>query len=748
MSISDFDEMINRKRSRIINLDEIEEKDKPSKKFRSEETKKSKELKLKEINNFMAFIDDKYEDKVFEEKNKLIGEKLNFDYRRKKAIEVINIIKKDKDKDELKLLKESLELDNTNKNSIYKLLVYYYNKKDQINFNETMKKFKFCITKKINIMENGIENLVDLNSFFKIMIPIEELEELVNHEINDTNINDLRNSLVDIFTSYYYIAEYITILEYKLPKNDIKNLLSIKYTNSINNNSTYTLVYEKGEKQKIFSKYKDIKNEIKQKLLTKIEYFLCKYLLNFEFIFFKLNQPVNYQQNLTLYYNYIIFSLYDLAIEVNEHEKKIIFNKSKLFIYSRLNRFHNILFEDYFDQKEPFNKTMDQLLKYLLLLLSIEGKKDFGFLIELIHLKKREKFMDEKTASILIQKINEKFKYINARVEKDKIIFDEESQMSCEKIEIEFKNYINDLSSYKLYEFNWIWENIQFEKFQTTNFFLENDIKYLKYLIKHILSSKLFREIYNNFNNVKSLADFYFANPKNIEDYINRIIFLPFSVENLGKYGITDRWSLSVLVCGYPQKRIYNLEEYRIYRILELSLRSIILADHEPCHFIKSAYSIITEGIISRYTSKSDKDADSGLFLEEILFDWKKEEKTKLDITKLNLSEKIIYKNEVIKKKKIDVITAIQLLNPDIYNKDLNHFRKAIYEITKNDLKSFSFSSITNNEYRTYLQSVIKENTIRELYNDEHYEINASMKYGDNVCLEYISCNHNLGRFW
>ena len=86
MSISDFDEMINRKRSRIINLDEIEEKDKPSKKFRSEETKKSKELKLKEINNFMAFIDDKYEDKVFEEKNKLIGEKLNFDYRRKKAI--------------------------------------------------------------------------------------------------------------------------------------------------------------------------------------------------------------------------------------------------------------------------------------------------------------------------------------------------------------------------------------------------------------------------------------------------------------------------------------------------------------------------------------------------------------------------------------------------------------------------------------------------------------------------------------
>ena len=88
MSISDFDEMINRKRSRIINLDEIEEKDKPSKKFRSEETKKSKELKLKEINNFMAFIDDKYEDKVFEEKNKLIGEKINYRYILKKYVRI------------------------------------------------------------------------------------------------------------------------------------------------------------------------------------------------------------------------------------------------------------------------------------------------------------------------------------------------------------------------------------------------------------------------------------------------------------------------------------------------------------------------------------------------------------------------------------------------------------------------------------------------------------------------------------
>ena len=49
-----------------------------------------------------------------------------------------------------------------------------------------------------------------------------------------------------------------------------------------------------------------------------------------------------------------------------------------------------------------------------------------------------------------------------------------------------------------------------FEKFQEKNFFLENDIKYLKYLIKHILLFPLFEEIFLTFSNVSSIAEYYF----------------------------------------------------------------------------------------------------------------------------------------------------------------------------------------------------------------------------------------------
>ena len=56
-------------------------------------------------------------------------------------------------KDYLSYIKESLALDNTNKIYIYKLLKYYYENNDKTNFNETIKEYKFCITKEINFME-------------------------------------------------------------------------------------------------------------------------------------------------------------------------------------------------------------------------------------------------------------------------------------------------------------------------------------------------------------------------------------------------------------------------------------------------------------------------------------------------------------------------------------------------------------------------------------------------------------------
>ena len=49
-----------------------------------------------------------------------------------------------------------------------------------------------------------------MNNFFKIDINIEEYEEL---EGNYDNIIDIRNNLVDIYTSYYYICDYVDNLK-------------------------------------------------------------------------------------------------------------------------------------------------------------------------------------------------------------------------------------------------------------------------------------------------------------------------------------------------------------------------------------------------------------------------------------------------------------------------------------------------------------------------------------------------------
>ena len=64
-----------------------------------------------------------------------------------------------------------------------------------------------------------------MNNFFKIDINIEEYEEL---EVNYDNIIDIRNNLVDIYTSYYYICDYVDNLKEILSTDELKTLLSCK----------------------------------------------------------------------------------------------------------------------------------------------------------------------------------------------------------------------------------------------------------------------------------------------------------------------------------------------------------------------------------------------------------------------------------------------------------------------------------------------------------------------------------------
>ena len=621
---------INKKKKRNSSTEKISvEIDKPKKKFLSAESKKISELNLKEINYFISKIEPKYENIKFREEDKLSGDKLNFEFRRKEADRLIN--DKNNNNDELENIINALNYDNTNKICIYKLLNYYYKKKLKQKYNEALDKYKFCITKKFIIEEEGKKIDVNLNDLYKINLPIEELEELPNNKINDNGpIIDLRNSLVEFFTSYYYISKCMSQIKNVIKKEeDIKEIITIKYKSSVE--GIYLLDYERSKKEEIISKYNEKTNnkneEDKEKnkfdeklLLDSIENFLCKYLFYQSFILFQMNQPINYAHNLTLYYNYIIWSLYNITIGIDELNNKIFFREKKLISYNKLNKFHDLLFDNFFDKDISFNETMNQLLQFLLLSLSVNRSIFLDYIHKNIHLPNKVSFIDAQYVDYFLKSLNDEY-FLNAEFDenkKDIIKFNEDENMDCNKITIKFENYTKDIKFCD--DINWLWKNINFEKFQLTNFFLKEDLDYLKYLIKHILSSELFKQIYNVFNNVSEVTDYYFNVSENIDDYIKKIIFLPFRVKDLEIFAITDRRMLNVFVAGYPETTICNFDEYRIYRILELALRSIVLGYHMPIHFIKSSNSLLTEGIISRNTSNEDKTIDGGFFFWWWLF--------------------------------------------------------------------------------------------------------------------------------
>ena len=728
---------LNKKRNRTLSLDENNENIDTTKKIKSADTQKAQ---IKNI-AFMAHIDTNYKNENTTNE-KMKGDDLIIERRKEKATEEIKLARENNN-DKFEKIKESLKYDNTGKYSIYRLLKYYKSKNDQNKFDEAIRQYKFCITKKIKIKEGKKVATVDLDNLFTIKEPIEELEELDKCEKEENNVNDIRNSLVSIYNYYYHICSYFVNFHKILNSNDLKEIISIKYEIKANDNSSCVLKYEEDKKRQILNKYKTIKKEDIEYLLSNIYNFLYRYLFMKTFTYFQLNQPISYEHNLTLYYNYIIYSIYELTIYVDEPQNKIIFKLPQLFIYNRLGEFHDLLFDNFFDAKEPMNKTMDFLLQFLLLLLSVDEKHNWGLnFSKLIHPQKTDTFLKKTSEKDFFEHFKKKYSEITAKTNDSKIQLFYENDPFQDLIEIKLKNmWSNIFDNFK--SINWIWEGLKFEEFQNTNFFTKKDIKYLRYLIKQILSSELLENLFNYFSDIDSVADYYFKEPKNIEDYVNRIIFLPFNRKDIYKLAITDRRILSILISGLPDKDIRDLDEYRIFRILELSLRVVALGCHEPSHFIKAVYSLITEGKISRYTSNTDNNIEGGYFLEEVLFGWVVNKKKPLDLSDL-LKEEIICKNEAIKNKKIDLITALTLLNPDIYKKNLEYFRKKIFSVTQNDLKTFTISS-SDSTYIEYINSIIDIKQINTMdVKKNNYSINASMSFESSYCIEYISTNHNL----
>lgn len=173
------------------------------------------------------------------DKIKIKEDDLNLECQKRKSLEIINSLSLEGNKND-EIIENALSYNNTDKFIIYKAIKYYHEIGDKNKFEKIINEYKYCITKKITIIENGKPNTIDLNNIYELKFPIYENEELPNCQINRNNIIDLRNSLIELFTNYYHISDiYIKIYD-KMEKNDLNQIFKIKYE-PLSNTNLYQL---------------------------------------------------------------------------------------------------------------------------------------------------------------------------------------------------------------------------------------------------------------------------------------------------------------------------------------------------------------------------------------------------------------------------------------------------------------------------------------------------------------------------
>ena len=128
---------------------------------------------------------------------------------------------------------------------------YYYENNDKEKYNESIKNFKLCITKKFKVNEGNKELSVDLNKFLDSREVIDEYEEHPKYCIVEKNPNDLRNKLVCLFTDYFYIAQTMVEVIKLLPEQELNEIITFKYEIFPKNKLIKAFNFEIGRESKL-----------------------------------------------------------------------------------------------------------------------------------------------------------------------------------------------------------------------------------------------------------------------------------------------------------------------------------------------------------------------------------------------------------------------------------------------------------------------------------------------------------------
>lgn len=619
---------------------------------------------IAKINKNIKREEEKHEESKNANDAIIQGDMLIFHKRKHMAKEKLKTLKVDlakKTHEEIvKEVEECINLDNTNKAIIYECLKILWSLEDKKEFNNLLENSKFCLTKKFKIIdENNPNNIseIDLSDFS----PIDKTISFFNDD------NEIIQELTSCFKKLGKIYDlYKEIKNTKKMKNLIKILLTFNL--GIKEDSSYYVIEKKSKKEELNILYNSIFEFLKNYIyIKKMEYY-------------KPNQPINIKNNKTLYLFHIFFKFFENVVNVNYKIKKkkrkkkkglsITLSSKKLDIFGSINKFINDIINDL--EKNSGNNYDEIEKKIRFFFFCLKAEPSPAMLNNLQENIDKVAIQQKQLTKETIEKFLDNHPELKPYFSFENNIMNFE--YNKKKYKFNYKVYnekiLGAINSSKDEEF--LLKKLAFNPDYFYSFYDDNDIKYIKTIIKKILKSRVFHEIWENYSEATEITDYYFNNDYNIEELLNSIEFYPYDESDFGLQGITFYNELKIVVSSLPINNIKNETDFYIYKILEMA-RKIMIILHEVSHFIKRSLSLITGGDILNTTIENiNEDADkneAGRLFEYVLFDignhFEKKEKNDKQIPIFNENNK-----------ELNLDKALKILNPEFYENNIEDFRK------------------------------------------------------------------------
>ena len=665
-------------------------------------------------------------DNIIEEKKNnelkeiLKGDDIIFEMRKNKAqqifkeidkLDINNKIYHETIKDKINI---ALEYDNVKKENIYKSIKYFYKMNDKINFEKTLNKAKYCLTKKFNLEQNNNNNNIVKNIVLSEEIKLPK--GFVIFEDEADLIKEIKNALKSLESIYEGIDKVTTdsltkpkILKSKLIKTK-KNLFVVEQKHSTN---------------------EDLKN-----IYDAIYNYLYYSMFINDFQYYGENQPLDYDYNSTIYLINIFHRIYYNTTKFSNWGKirYISIDENKMAKLYSMKDYKNHIFELLKNNNNKINKEIDDKLDNFFYYLESENfPEDLGEIMNK-SIKANVSLNSEKIKKFIENSKDDRKQYKYD----DKILY---LTYENKKYQYNYKCYndylLNSLKVNKIPEFI---EEQQWNKISMISYFDEDDVAFLKNLIKKILKSKLFKEVYSNYSDVNNYVDYYFNEEKNIDDMLNKIKFFSFDEKNTRRQGATFPKNLKIIVSSVYISNISSKKDFINYKLLEIG-RKLIIILLEIVHYLKRALNMLTNGnIMGTIIENENEDPniiEGGRLFEKIFFNWDNNYiKNRTKSAKKKQGNNAEEEDSI---RFLNIKRALKILDSNTYNSNIDDFQKYFESDEENKFETM------DKDLKDYIEKIKFD--LKDYYKNTNsyksYRIVCSRKGINPYFIEYISDNHN-----